>query len=83
MTNSSKDEQFPPLPETPDSPSGMDCRAFLMRHAAIGAAAVMIGTTWAPEASSFNLEGVAHQLFAEAEFDLSCERLESVVLCCH
>src|SRR5215217_7474848 len=44
------DERLPPMAETPDVPSGMDRRSFLMRHAAIGAAAVMTGTTWAPEA---------------------------------
>ena len=50
MTSSSKDEPLSAVPETSDVPSGMDRRAFLMRHAAIGAAAVMTGTTWAPEA---------------------------------
>ena len=44
------DERLPPMAETPDVPSGMDRRSFLMRHAAIGAAAVMTGTTWTPEA---------------------------------
>src|ERR671913_1661583 len=50
MTNSNKDEPFSALPETADVPSGIDRRAFLTRHAAIGAAAVMTGTTWSPEA---------------------------------
>ena len=50
MTSISKDEPLSATPETPDAPSGIDRRAFLMRHAAIGAAAVMTGTTWAPEA---------------------------------
>jgi L-serine dehydratase len=51
MNSPSEDnEPFPPLPESDDVPSGMDRRSFLMRHAAIGAAAVMTGTTWAPEA---------------------------------
>jgi L-serine dehydratase len=50
MTNSSKDDPFPALPESLDVPPGMDRRAFLTRHAAIGAAAVMTGTTWSPEA---------------------------------
>src|SRR5215217_3825518 len=44
------DERLTPMAETPDVPSGMDRRSFLMRHAAIGAAAVMTGTTWTPEA---------------------------------
>jgi L-serine dehydratase len=38
------------LPLLPGVPSGLNRRAFLMRHAAIGAAAVMTGTTWAPGA---------------------------------
>ena len=50
MTSISKDEPLSATPETPDAPSGIDRRAFLMRNAAIGAAAVMTGTTWAPEA---------------------------------
>jgi L-serine dehydratase len=41
---------FLPLPETPLLPSNIDRRAFLMRNAAIGAAAVMTGTTWTAEA---------------------------------
>ena len=48
MTSISKDEPLSATPETPDAPSGIDRRAFLMRNAAIGAAAVMTGTTWAP-----------------------------------
>src|SRR6478735_2534424 len=50
MTSISKDEPLSAMPETPDAPSGLDRRAFLVRHAAIGAAAVMTGTTWSPEA---------------------------------
>ncbi len=51
MSSSNRnDEPLPPPPETADVPSGMDRRSFLMRHAAIGAAAVMTGTTWTPEA---------------------------------
>jgi L-serine dehydratase len=51
MSSSNRnDEPLPPPPESPDVPSGMDRRSFLMRHAAIGAAAVMTGTTWTPEA---------------------------------
>ena len=51
MSSASKDDDpVPALPESPDLPSGMDRRAFLMRNAAIGAAAVMTGSTWAPEA---------------------------------
>jgi L-serine dehydratase len=41
---------FPAPPAEPAIPSGIDRRSFLMRNAAIGAAAVMTGTTWTPEA---------------------------------
>ncbi|HVK20992.1 MAG TPA: L-serine ammonia-lyase [Actinokineospora sp.] len=39
----------PPLTESAATP-GIDRRSFLMRHGVIGAAAVMTGTTWTPEA---------------------------------
>lgn len=74
MTSSSKDDRpFPPLPETPDAPSGMDRRTFLMRHAAIGAAAAMTGTTWTPEARAQQAatEAVAQQAAKEAAKDAS------------
>jgi len=41
---------FLPLPEIPQLPLNVDRRSFLMRSAAIGAAAVMTGTVWSPEA---------------------------------
>src|SRR3954464_3178899 len=51
MTSSTNHDKTNPLePESLDAPSALDRRAFLMRHAAIGAAAVMTGTTWSPEA---------------------------------
>src|ERR671913_103619 len=50
MTKSNKDEPFSALPDIPDTATGIDRRAFLTRHAAIGAAAVMTGTTWSPGA---------------------------------
>jgi L-serine dehydratase len=51
MTRSSQDDELHPhMPEPSSLPAGIDRRAFLMRNAAIGAAAVMTGTTWAPEA---------------------------------
>jgi L-serine dehydratase len=51
MTKSTKhDESFPELPDGPGIPLNVDRRAFLMRNAAIGAAAAMTGSTWAPEA---------------------------------
>ncbi|KAB0269139.1 L-serine ammonia-lyase [Microvirga brassicacearum] len=67
MTRSSKNKPFPPLPETSEVP-GMDRRAFLMRHAAIGAAAAMTGTTWAPEARAQQAakEAVAQQAAKDA-----------------
>jgi L-serine dehydratase len=37
-------------PPTADIPSEFDRRAFLMRSAVIGAAAVMTGTSWTPGA---------------------------------
>src|SRR6516165_11012231 len=51
MKVSSKDDDlFLPLPEMPLPLSNIDRRAFLMRNAAIGAAAVMTGTVWTAEA---------------------------------
>jgi len=50
MTNPITDEPFPSLPDTPDTLTDMNRRTFFLRHAAIGAAAVMTGTTWTPEA---------------------------------
>jgi L-serine dehydratase len=51
MTGSSKDnELFPDLPGLSGLPSGISRRTFFIRHAAIGAAAVMTGTTWTAEA---------------------------------
>ena len=51
MSDSSKDDELVPgLPALSDLPSDVDRRSFLMRNAAIGAAAVMTGTTWTPEA---------------------------------
>ena len=39
-----------PMPALADLPENVDRRTFLMRHAVIGAAAVMTGTTWTMEA---------------------------------
>src|SRR4051812_33163202 len=51
MAGSSKDDElFPTLPDLSDLPPGISRRTFFIRHAAIGAAAVMTGTTWTPEA---------------------------------
>jgi L-serine dehydratase len=51
MNESSKDDDlFLPLPEISLLPSAIDRRTFLMRNAAIGAAAAMTGTVWTSEA---------------------------------
>lgn len=73
MTSPSKDELFPAPSEAPDVPLGMDRRTFLMRHAAIGAAAVMTGTTWTPEARAQQAatEAAAQQVKQEAAKDAS------------
>jgi L-serine dehydratase len=73
MTSSSQDEALTSAPETFDVPTGMDRRAFLMRHAAIGAAAVMTGTTWSPEARAQQAatEAAAQQAKKEAAQDAS------------
>ena len=48
---SAKPEELPPAPAAePALPLGIDRRSFLMRNAVIGAAAVMTGRTWTPEA---------------------------------
>jgi len=48
ITPRSDDETLPAPSETPNVPAGIDRRAFLIRNAVIGAAAVMTGTTWTP-----------------------------------
>src|SRR5918994_7788130 len=48
--SSQDDELFPALPALSDLPSDINRRSFLMRNPAIGAAAVMTGTSWTPEA---------------------------------
>src|ERR1700751_1025099 len=51
MEESRKDDDlFLPLPKIPLVSANVDRRSFLMRNAAIGAAAVMTGTVWTPEA---------------------------------
>jgi L-serine dehydratase len=49
-TSAKHDESFPALPAEPASPSPIDRRSFLIRNAVIGAAAVMTGRSWTPEA---------------------------------
>jgi len=48
--NSENDDGLSRVAAESEIPSGVDRRAFLMRHAVIGAAAVMTGTTWTSEA---------------------------------
>ena len=72
MTRSDQDDELlSTLPELPSVPSGLNRRAFLMRHAAIGAAAAMTGTTWAPEARAQQAatEAAAQQAKKEAVRD--------------
>jgi L-serine dehydratase len=72
MTRSDQDDELlSTLPELPSVPSGLNRRAFLMRHAAIGAAAVMTGTTWTPEARAQQAatEATAQQAKKEAVRD--------------
>jgi L-serine dehydratase len=49
-TSASDNGLFPELPVLGVVSGDIDRRSFLMRHAAIGAAAVMTGATWTPEA---------------------------------
>ena len=49
-TSASDNSRYPELPVLGVLSGDIDRRSFLMRHAAIGAAAVMTGATWTPEA---------------------------------
>ena len=48
-TSDDKDEVVPTSFETSAAPANVNRRAFVMRNAVIGAAAVMTGKTWTPE----------------------------------
>src|SRR5712672_1253503 len=50
QTRKNNDELMPELPEESEIPSNINRRSFLMRNAVIGAAAVMTGRSWTPEA---------------------------------
>src|SRR4051812_48329818 len=54
MSNSpiGNDAHSPALPGESDESSNLNRRSFIMRNAVIGAAAVMTGKTWTPEARS-------------------------------
>src|SRR3954464_524553 len=72
MTSSTNHDKTNPLePESLDAPSALDRRTFFIRHAAIGAAAVMTGTTWTPEARAQQAatEAAAQQAAKEAGKD--------------
>ena len=72
MTDTTKDVgELPAVADLPETPVGMDRRTFLMRHAAIGAAAAMTGTAWTPEARAQQAatEAVAQRAAKEAAKD--------------
>jgi L-serine dehydratase len=48
--STTNEELFASLPAEPAIPSNINRRSFIMRNAVIGAAAVMTGRTWTPEA---------------------------------
>src|SRR6267378_6379469 len=50
QTYKNDDELIPELPKESAIPSNINRRSFIMRNAVIGAAAVMTGRTWTPEA---------------------------------
>jgi L-serine dehydratase len=82
MTSSDQDDELlSTLPELPIVPSGLNRRGFLMRHAAIGAAAVMTGTTWTPEARAQQAatEAAAQQAKKEAGKDASGLKMSSTL----
>ncbi len=71
MNTSSKNDRFPQAePSEPVIPSGIDRRTFLIRNAVIGAAAVMTGATWTPDAR-------AQQAAKEAASNSSLPPLDS------
>ena len=71
MSSSSKDGEWFRAPGSLAAPAGIDRRAFLMRHAAIGAAAAMTGTAWTAEARAQQAatEAAAQQAVKEAAKD--------------
>src|SRR5882672_5280808 len=55
-SNTKNDAISPALPEESAIPSNLNRRSFIMRNAVIGAAAVMTGKTWTPEARAAQAE---------------------------
>lgn len=60
-------------------PAGVDRRTFLIRHAAIGAAAVMTGTTWSPEARAQQAATEAQQAAKAADKDSAGLKMSSTL----
>jgi len=56
MNTSHNDKTSPALAEDSNLPTPIDRRSFLVRNAVIGAAAVMTGRTWTPEARAAQAE---------------------------
>ena len=70
--SANNDPQPPASPPESDIPSNIDRRSFLVRNAVIGAAAVMTGKTWTPEARAAQAarEAEAPKLGAKLSPDL-------------
>ncbi|MFZ5675292.1 MAG: serine dehydratase beta chain [Pseudomonadota bacterium] len=58
-------------------PAGVDRRTFLIRHAAIGAAAVMTGTTWSPEVRAQQAAAEAQKAAQAADKDAAGLKMSS------
>ena len=57
-SSDNNDNVFPEFSTELNFPENIDRRTFLIRNAVIGAAAVMTGTTWTPEARAEQALGV-------------------------
>ena len=70
--NSGKSPCLSDVPAPTESPAGIDRRSFLIRNAVIGAAAVMTGATWTPEARAAQAakEAAAPKMGAKLSPDL-------------
>jgi L-serine dehydratase len=66
------------LPQSPEPPAGVNRRAFLIRHAAIGAAAILTGQAWAADARAQRAaaEAAAPKLGATLSPDLNIVKEE-------
>src|SRR5687768_18460722 len=82
MRRSGRDDEELPVPHgSPVPPAGVDRRSFLMRNAAIGAAAVMTGTTWTHEARAQQAatEAAAQQAARAAAKDPAGLRMSGIL----